>query len=166
MKPFLTNLPALLAASALMLAACPSATSQEQPDHVKVDKPKYPGPPKPWDAMEKREKGQYMKDVVLPTMKRLFQRHDPKNYADFDCETCHGLDAHERHFEMSNPDLYALFPTGSPQQKQMVIDKKPTLTFMFSQVVPAMQQLLGEEPYDPQTKTGFSCFECHPHGVE
>ncbi|TNF32537.1 MAG: hypothetical protein EP329_09780 [Deltaproteobacteria bacterium] len=166
MKPALLILPALLALSALALAACPSAATPEQPEHAESVKPTYPGPPKPWHAMEMSEKGQYMKDVVLPTMKRIFQQHDPQNYADFGCDTCHGLDARERHFEMPNPGLYALYPPGSPQQQQMVAEKKATLAFMVNEVIPTMQQLLGEEPFDPMTKKGFGCAECHPHGVE
>jgi len=166
MKLFLATVLATSTAVALM--ACPSASTDTDPtEHVEAaKKATYPGPPKPWHDMEMREKGQYMKDVVLPTMKRIFQEHDPENYADFGCDTCHGLDAKERHFEMPNPDLYALYPTGSPQQKQMVVDKKATVTFMFNEVIPVMQQLLGEEPYDPVTKKGFSCYECHPHGAE
>ncbi|PKN56460.1 MAG: hypothetical protein CVU56_15990 [Deltaproteobacteria bacterium HGW-Deltaproteobacteria-14] len=167
MKSLVKAAHILAAGAALMLAACPSATTHEQPEPAAAAaKPTYPGPPKPWDTMELREKGQYMHDVVLPTMRRLFQEHDPANYADFSCETCHGLDAKERHFEMPNTELFALFPQGSPQQQQLVIERKPTLSFMFNTVLPAMQQLIGEPAYDPATKTGFSCFECHPHGVE
>jgi hypothetical protein len=28
-------------------------------------------------------------------------------------------------------------------------------------VEPQMASLLGEEPFDPKTKQGFSCFRCH-----
>ena len=33
--------------------------------------------------------------------------------------------------------------------------------FMMKQVEPTMALLVGEQPYDPKTKAGFSCFECH-----
>lgn len=160
---------ALAAAAVFALMGCPTGSAPTQPElapeSVAAAKPTYPGPPKAWSAMAPRERGQYMKDVVLPTMKTLFQAHDPKNFADFGCENCHGLEPQLRHFQMPNPELYALYPTGHPAQQQLVGRKREMATFMFNTVVPAMQQLLGQEPYNPQTHAGFSCFSCHPHGL-
>jgi len=40
--------------------------------------------------------------------------------------------------------------------------KKPQMTeFMVKHVKPEMAQLLHEPEFDPATKTGFGCGECH-----
>lgn len=121
------------------------------------------GPPKPWADMDYEERKQYMMRTVRPTMAKLFRAHDPAGFAQFSCSTCHGDDAHARRHEMPNA-LPALWPTGSIQQKRTVDRHPKTVKFMFNEVRPAMRDLLGLEDYDPETRTGFGCFNCHPHG--
>ncbi len=67
---------------------------------------------------------------------------------------------------MPAPDLPPLFPREAPETQAMIRDEPEMLQFMSESVVPSMQTLLGLEPYNHETQTGFSCFSCHPHGGE
>ncbi len=145
-------------AAGLMAAGCSST------DERSAAKKSGIGPPQAWETMTHAAKKTYMQTVVLPEMKKVFMAWDPDSFADFSCETCHGLDAVETKFSMPNPDLFGLYPTGHPEQKRLVKEEREILTFMFSKVVPKMQALLGADTYDPVTKKGFSCFSCHPAG--
>jgi hypothetical protein len=110
------------------------------------------------------ERKQYMMRTVRPTMARLFRAYDPVEFAEFSCSTCHGEDAHARRHEMPSV-LPTLWPTGSIQQKRTVDRHPRTVKFMFNEVRPAMRDLLGLEDFDPETGTGFGCFNCHPNGA-
>lgn len=173
---------ALMGCLGLLLAACGGADTKAEPEPAKAETPEkstasksgpnegppnppgISGPPKPWDTMTMEEKGKYMQEKVVPTMAPLFQAFDDALYSDFGCATCHGDDMQERNAAMPNPDLYALYPSGSPEQKQMVKERRPTLVFMFNKVVPHMRALLGKPVYDNDTGEGFSCYACHPKG--
>ena len=63
---------------------------------------------------------------------------------------------------MPNPDILVLHPTGSAEQKAMVEQHPKMVRFMFNHVLPTMQDLLGAPDYDEATKSGFSCYACHP----
>jgi hypothetical protein len=92
-------------------------------------------------------------------MKALFQAKDAKRFEKFDCKTCHGKDAKERHFEMPSPELPALDPSDG-----FAADKKAhpdMLSWMGTTVVPAMVEALHVAPFDPATHQGFGCFACH-----
>ncbi|MCZ7678181.1 MAG: hypothetical protein M5U28_05180 [Sandaracinaceae bacterium] len=67
---------------------------------------------------------------------------------------------------MPSPALPALYPTGSPEQHQMVREHGETVRFMFNRVLPPMQTLLGAADFDAETQQGFSCYACHPHAGE
>ncbi len=118
------------------------------------------GPPKPWAEMTGEERSSYMSGTVVPTMEPLFQRFDSERYAKFGCRTCHDEDS----FHMPATSKYALYPTGTPQQEEMVAKHRPTTVFMFNEVLPTMQTLMGAPDYDEATGSGFSCFSCHPKG--
>ena len=45
--------------------------------------------------------------------------------------------------------------------KKLMADKPTMMEFMRKQVKPKMAQLLGEPEYNPETKSGFGCMECH-----
>lgn len=124
--------------------------------------PEVSAPPQAWEQMSFDAKQSYMMEKVLPVMEAKFQAHDAQEFDDFGCASCHGEDARDREFAMPSPDLPALYPSGHPKQEQMVEEQKEMATFMFQEVVPSMQTMLGAEPYDEATGEGFSCFSCHP----
>lgn len=122
-----------------------------------------PRPPRPWAEMSDDEHREWMVTEVLPRMSVAFQGYDAERYTNFGCATCHGQSAFENGFAMPNPALPALYPTGSPEQRQMVREYPEIVRFMFNRVVPPMQTLLGAPAYDAETLEGFSCYACHPH---
>lgn len=114
------------------------------------------GEGKPWDQRTKEQKIATMKHVVMAKMGPAFKGVDGKRYEEFTCATCHGVGARDHSFAMPNPQL--------PKLDKAAIEKNPEMTkFMKDVVVPAMAKAVGEEPYNPETKKGFGCGECHPH---
>jgi hypothetical protein len=103
-----------------------------------------------------------MTRYVAPAMADLFAAYDGERYAGFGCATCHGPDASARHYEMPNPSLPVLYPTGTVGQMQTVDRYPDGVRFMYNQVTPAMRQLLGAPEFDEATHAGFTCFACHP----
>jgi len=121
-----------------------------------------PSPPRPWDQMSPDEKKRWMVTAVMKHMGPRFQRWKPEQYASFTCASCHGENPRERNFEMPNPELPALYPTGHPEQHRMVREHPEAVRFMFNEVTKPMMTLLGLPEYDPETRQGFGCFSCHP----
>lgn len=113
-----------------------------------------------WDKMDKEARGKYMKETVMPKMKEVFTAFDAKKYADMSCTTCHGSAAKTGAFTMPNPELPKL-PADMSKFKEWA-SKKPQMTeFMVKHVKPEMAALLHEPEYNPETKSGFGCGECH-----
>src|SRR5690606_27338757 len=105
---------------------------------------------KKFDDMAPGERLNYMKTVVMPTMKPIFQEFDGEEYGEFGCATCHGSGAKDGNFEMPSAELPAL--------DQAEMDEHPEMTkFMMEKVTPKMADLMGEAP-GPE---GFGCFDCH-----
>ncbi len=119
------------------------------------------GPPTAWDQMSGRQKGRWMHDHVLPTMRALLSAYDPQHFANVDCSTCHGDDARAQHFHMPSPSLPVLPRPGTPEWQALEAHKPRMVHFMGSRVKPVVAQLIGEQPYDPATNHGFGCFDCH-----
>lgn len=103
----------------------------------------------------------YMKSAVLPKMGPLFHDFDAKTYAEPKCVLCHGNGTKDKTFKMPNPGLPKLDLTPEGFKKMKEGKKAAVADFMMKQVVPTMAQLIGEQPYDPQTQKGFGCLECH-----
>ncbi|MCB9592409.1 MAG: hypothetical protein H6719_06735 [Sandaracinaceae bacterium] len=116
-----------------------------------------------WEGMSHDDKAAWMAQEVVPRMEALFTGHDADRYANFSCRTCHGEGAAHGDFEMPSRSLPALHPTGSPEQQAMVQQYRPMLVFMYQEVLPTMQQLIGAPDFEEETGGGFSCFACHPH---
>jgi len=112
-----------------------------------------------WKDMTVDQKKELMKTVVFPNMKTEFQGFDAKRFADFTCVTCHGPGAKEGKFTMPNPKLPKLDPKDEFAKYKKT--KADILKFMMEHVAPDMAKFLDVEPYNPETKQGFGCFNCH-----
>jgi hypothetical protein len=119
-------------------------------------------PARPWARMSDQEKGRHMREAVMPAMTALLQAYDPAEFANVTCATCHGANARAVHFHMPN-SLPALPAFGTPAAEQRMAAERRMYEFMGTRMLPAMAQLLGQQPYNPQTHQGFGCFNCHPH---
>ena len=113
-----------------------------------------------WKDMKADQRKEYMKTVVLPKMKEEFVAFNAHAYGDMNCVTCHGDSAKNGSFKMPNPKLPKL-PSDEAGFKALMKRKPEVTKFMGSKVVPAMAEMVGESPYNPETKQGFGCFECH-----
>jgi hypothetical protein len=118
----------------------------------------------PWVQMNKGQRIDYMVKTVLPRMKKEFQAFDGKRFARMDCGTCHGDSVEEGTFALPNPklpkllepDLFAKHRAATPE-----ITK-----FMLEKVEPKMAELLEIPDFDPATRKGMSCYNCHPREIE
>jgi hypothetical protein len=118
-----------------------------------------------WKDMNAKQKGKFMKTVVVPKMKPLFQEFDAKEFKKFSCETCHGKDPQSREFKMPGPDVPALPGTPAAFEAKMKkeADWPKMVDFMSKKVKPVMAQTLGLPEFD-HTKPeagGFGCQNCH-----
>jgi hypothetical protein len=118
-----------------------------------------------WEDMTKEQRGKYMKDVVTPKMKPVFQEFDAKMFKKFDCASCHGKEFKARKFKMPNPVIHPLPSTPAAFQARMA--KEPTwpkwVEFMAKKVEPQMAALLSMPAYDPKKPDpkAFGCKDCH-----
>ena len=142
----------LSTATTVAVAAEEAAKPAAAADAKKID----------WDKMDVKQKKEYMKKTVLPTMKKLFVAVDKKHYANMDCKTCHGDKAVENKFKMPSAELPKL-PQPTDQAGFMALQqKKPEVVkFMGTQVKPTMAKLLGKPEWEPNNPTGFGCYGCH-----
>ncbi|MBX7191161.1 MAG: hypothetical protein K1X94_03835 [Sandaracinaceae bacterium] len=157
---------------ALALAGCGAASSSSSSSSTATTASsssggsRFAAPERPWGELDHAARAHHMSRQVVPAMSELFLAYAPDRYGDFGCPTCHGPDARERHYAMPSPSLPALYPTGSIGQHRAVAEHPEAVRFMFSEVTPAMQQLLGAAAYDEHTREGFTCFACHPHAAD
>jgi hypothetical protein len=151
-----------------MAADVPEVTAQAEADAGPPEAPMPPmpaglhGPARPWARMTGAQKGQYMAQAVMPAMTALLQAYDPAHFATVTCATCHGANARAVHFHMPNA-LPALPAFGTPAAQQRMAAQHRMYEFMGTRMTPAMAQLLGTQPFNPETHQGFGCFNCHPH---
>jgi hypothetical protein len=149
----------LVASIVASVAACggKSAPPTTTPEASKVQEPPKALPDVPFDQLDQDQRAQFMKEKVVPAMKPVFQNHDPKAYAEFGCQTCHGKEAAKGHFDMPNPDLPKI---GKSTDWSKL--KKEDLEWMKTEVKPTMAKVLKEPEWSPETPKGFGCVECHP----
>ncbi len=114
-----------------------------------------PLPDVPFDSLNHDQKIQFMKEKVVPTMGPLFKEHDPQEFAEFGCVTCHGEGAKEGKFHMPNDKLPKLF--GPSMDKH----KKEDIEWMGKVIKPTMAKILQEPEYSEQVPDGFGCLHCH-----
>ncbi len=109
--------------------------------------------------MSHEERLTLMKTSVFPRMQEAFQGFDPKRFADFSCKTCHGDGVTKGAFDMPNPKLPKL---DSKAEFKAEMEVHPEITkFMMTTVVSTMAGILELPKYDPATKSGFGCHNCH-----
>ncbi len=149
-----------LSAAFIVLSSSACAGSAQLAETPSAEAPR---PPRAWAEMSHDERQEWMVNEVLPRMTTVFAEYDHNRYEGFGCRNCHGPNAREEAFRMPSPSLPALYPTGSPEQRQMVREYPEGVRCMFNRVVPTMQTLLGAPEYDAATGQGFSCYSCHPH---
>jgi hypothetical protein len=161
------------AGSASASAAAPAASSAEAPPSAAVasssapvasaapTEEAIPGAPKEgeWQTWSHDQKLAYMKSTVMPKMGAAFHDFDAKMFAEPRCTTCHGSGAKSGHFKMPNAELPKL--DISPEGFKALKEKKPQVVDFMIKVEHDMAHLIGEQPFDPQTKTGFTCLGCH-----
>ena len=119
-----------------------------------------------WDQLDLDARRAAMHRDVLPLAQRLFREFDAERYASVTCATCHGPGAANGSFEMPNPRILALHPSGSPEQRVMVEAHPQMVRFMFNHLLPEVRDVMGAAPYDTETGEGFSCYSCHPHASD
>lgn len=112
-------------------------------------------PDVPFDDLDHDQREEFMKQKVVPTMTPIFKNHDPKKYANFGCDTCHGEDFIKGDFEMPNPKLPKL------NFADMSKFKPADIEWMKTQVWPTMGKLLKEPLYSESNPEGFNCTTCH-----
>lgn len=156
--------------SLLALAAC-SRSSDPPPvapaPSSAAAKPKPQGqggigaPNIPWAQKTRAQRQDYMGIYVLDRMGSLFKEWKPDEYAGFRCQTCHGEGFDKPPVDFHMPRVTFPLDPADPIGSATRYDPEAA-KFMVEKVVPTMAELLGEKPYDQETKQGLSCFRCHP----
>jgi hypothetical protein len=114
-----------------------------------------------WKEMDREQRVQYMRTVVLPQMRQTFAEFNSEKFGRINCKTCHGDGATNESFKMPNPQLPKLPATTEGFQELMKKDSA-IMNFMMHKVKPQMAQLLGMSEFDPKSNPeGFGCFNCH-----
>lgn len=110
-----------------------------------------------FDKLSSEDKVKFMKQKVMPAMKPLFQKFDPKEFGNVTCKTCHGKDPQGSKYKMPSPDLPALDFDAIKAGKE---DPK-MVEFMAKVVKPEMAKLLNEPEMTESQPKGFGCLDCH-----
>jgi len=139
--------PAASEAPAPSASAAPVASAAPAPAALRATWAEAQGTP---------EQVAYMKAKVMPAMAKVFQDHEPKEFADFSCKTCHGpnREAPQKFLpklKISTPDAFAKLAKAKPED----------VKFMHEVVEPAMAKAMGDQPFDMKTMKGFGCKGCH-----
>lgn len=143
--------PSVLALTGAALGLLSCATSQP----ATTGEPATQTAARPaWADMTPEQKGQVMKDVVMPRARELFSTYNPQKFADVKCSLCHGPNPKERAFKMPSPDL--------PEFEPSMFEDHPDMSmFMKNQVMPMVAEAMGLRPFDGQSGD-VRCTTCHP----
>jgi hypothetical protein len=162
--PLLLSVPVLIT----VVIALPPVTgaAPENPPAAPAAGAEVVGPPKvAWKDMTGEQRARYMKAVVTPKMRKVFQDFDAEHFKKVDCATCHGKNAKDRKFKMPNPDIAPLPPT--PERYKAALEKKPSWgkwsKFMGETVEPQVAALIGKPVFNPAKPdpAAFGCIGCH-----
>ncbi len=110
-----------------------------------------------FDKLSHDDKVAFMKEKVMPAMKPLFRKFDPKHFARFTCKTCHGKDPKKVKYKMPSKDLPELDFDAIKAGKE---DPK-AIEFMSKTVKPEMAKLLNLPEMTESQPKGFGCLGCH-----
>lgn len=110
-----------------------------------------------FDKLEYDDKVAFMKQKVMPTMKPLLVKFDPKEFPKVTCKTCHGKDPKATKYKMPSPDLPKLDFDAIKAGKE---DPK-VVEFMSKVVKPEMAKLLNKPEMTESNPEGFGCLGCH-----
>ena len=113
-------------------------------------------PDAPFESLDHEQREEFMKQKVVPQMKPLFQKHDAEDFAEFGCETCHGAQAKDDHFDMPNPQLPKL------NLSDLGNFKKSDVEWMQKEIAPTMSKILNLPMASTENPKGFGCPSCHP----
>jgi hypothetical protein len=106
-------------------------------------------PDVPFEDLDHDQRRQFMREVVVPAMKPLFQQHDAEEFAGFGCETCHGkAGVASGTYAQPNGKLPALDLTDLKSWKARDVE------FMERVVAPTMTKLL-------RAREQIRCLACH-----
>ena len=144
----------------VLAASCGSKPPVAEPTPNGEGSAKMVLPDVAFEKLDHDQRIEFMKQKVMPVMKPIFQNHDAKDFAEFGCDTCHGKQAKEGHFDMPNPDLPKL------NFADMSKFKKEDLEWMGKEVEPTMGKILGLELYSESNPTGFGCLACHTQAAK
>jgi hypothetical protein len=146
----------LVIAAALFAASCGSkSTSTAETTPRGEGSASAVLPDVPFEDLDHDQRVEFMKQKVVPTMKPIFQGHDPTDFAGFGCQTCHGDGFKQGNFEMPNPRLPKL------NFANMGKFKREDVEWMKQQVYPTMGKLLRIPLQSADNPKGFSCLNCH-----
>lgn len=86
------------------LTGCPDDTGDDDDSAADDDDSTPYVQPGPFEDMEREERIEFMRHVVVPTMQPLLAQIDPEKYneVDFGCDDCHGEDYIDADYEMPN----------------------------------------------------------------
>jgi hypothetical protein len=145
----------IVIASLGLSAACGSKAPATETPKPADDTATMVLPDVAFDKLDHKQQVAFMKQKVVPVMKPIFQNHDAKAFAEFNCTVCHGEGAKEGKFDMPNAKLPKL------NFKDMSKFKQEDLEWMGKEVMPTMAKILNEPVYSKDNPTGFGCLECH-----
>lgn len=112
-------------------------------------------PDVPFEQLDHDQRIAFMKQVVVPEMKPLFQNHNPGKYAKFGCRTCHGPDADKGLFHMPSDAVPKLNFADMSRFQEVDIE------WMKNEIKPTMARLLKEPEHSAENPQGFGCLHCH-----
>jgi hypothetical protein len=125
----------------------PDAGTMTPPQNVYSD----PLPAGEWQSLDFDQRKRFMRELVMPSLRPLFQGFDGERFAAFSCSTCHGSGAKAGTFAMPSAEVPAL---SKARLSAAAESDKPMLAFMREMVKPKMAELLGEPD-------SLRCSSCH-----